>query len=95
MTIYGPHCSHSDCSMLVCDHANDLASGIQYGCRKQASCPYCGPDSPNWGRLAAEWLTWCQQAYGTTNPDELAALNVPANVTETARLVALNTDPAT
>lgn len=40
MTIYGPHCSHHDlCSMFGCDQRGH----IDFPCRKQETCTFCGP----------------------------------------------------
>lgn len=53
--VYGPHCQHADlCSMFGCDQRGH----IDYPCREQATCEYCGPgavcpSSPS-GRAAAE-----------------------------------------
>jgi hypothetical protein len=38
--VYGPHCNHADlCSMFGCDQRGH----IDYPCRHQATCTFCGP----------------------------------------------------
>lgn len=93
MTLFGPHCSHNTCSMLVCDMATDLQSGVEHACREQSGCPYCGPSSPNWPRIATQWLAWCAGQYGTTDPAELDRPGMYPNVVATARLVAAHPVP--
>lgn len=86
--IYGPHCGHDECSWIECDLAAPPAPGVLYGCREQATCPYCGPTSPDWARIAAGWVRWCVDRYGSANSDELRAVDaIPANVVATAELV--------
>ena len=88
MTVFGPHCPHNECSWIACDHAEPPASGVYYGCAGQANCPYCGPTSPEWGRLCDEWVDWCIGRYGTANSDELWNKGgIPSNVLATAELV--------
>ncbi len=58
-----------------------------YACRKQRICPYCGPTSEDWDRLATEWLAWALETYGTTSSHELRSRGVPPNVTDTADLI--------
>lgn len=85
--IFGPHCDHEDCSWIACDGVPAGEDGILCACRHQEVCPHCGPASPSWRRLAAEWLEWCQGWAATVSSSELAAKNVPANVVATALLV--------
>ena len=88
MTIYGPHCSHDRCSFIECDQAVPPAPGIVCACREQATCPYCGPTSPDWRRLSADWVRWCYHQYGSANSDELRGEpGIPPNVVTTAELV--------
>ncbi len=87
-TVFGPHCPHDRCGMSGCDEARPGEPHILYGCREQASCPFCGPQSENWPRLVAEWDQWATEAYGTTDPVDLAAAGRPSNVVRTAALIA-------
>lgn len=84
MTVYGPHCSHDECSWLVCD----VSGIVEHECREQATCEHCGPTSPDWPRLSAAWVRWCVETYGTSNSDALRSLDAtPPNVLATAELV--------
>jgi hypothetical protein len=37
VTVYGPHCSHDECSWFTCDH-----SGLVEFCCIEPGCPHCG-----------------------------------------------------
>ncbi|WDZ84054.1 hypothetical protein [Micromonospora cathayae] len=89
MTVYGPHCSHAECGWIACDHTGE----VEYSCRDQATCPYCGPESPDWPRIAKAELAWTIEYAGTADPDELRALDVPPNVVERAELIAAHYRP--
>lgn len=88
MTVYGPHCPHDECSWTECDHTGV----VEFGCRHQATCPHCGPDSADWPRLVAQWREWAIERYGTAHPAALQARGVPAKVTATAQLVDAHRD---
>jgi hypothetical protein len=87
MTLFGPHCSHDECGFLTCDNEPDPRKGVVYGCREQATCPFCGPTSEDWPRLATEWRAWALETYGTTTSADLQTRGVPPNVTATAVLI--------
>lgn len=92
--VYGPHCGHDECPLVACDLVAPSASGVLFKCREQARCPHCGPTSPDWPRIVADWLRWCVWQYGTTNSDELrAAGTVPADVVSTAELIEAQSAP--
>lgn len=47
MTIYGPHCSHDDCSFTICDE-----TGFVEWCCATPDCKYCGGlrnEPEDWG----------------------------------------------
>lgn len=94
--IFGPHCDHPECSMIACDNVPMNESGVLYGCREQETCPYCGPGSPNWRRIATEWTAWCTETYGTANSAELRKTQAALypNVLATAELVEAHPVPA-
>ncbi|MEV4415438.1 hypothetical protein [Catellatospora sp. NPDC049609] len=83
IVMYGPHCSHDECAWDRCDHDGE----VHHGCRKQATCPECGPTSEDWPRLAAQWTEWAVSRYGTADTQQLRAADRPANVVETAELI--------
>lgn len=88
MILFGRYCQHDACSWISCDFAAPPASAIEYGCRKQAECPYCGLTSPDWPRIAHERVAWCVEWYGTADSGALRARgSIPPNVVETAELV--------
>lgn len=86
--VFGPHCHHDRCAMSGCGEARDGEPHVLHGCREQARCPFCGPDSPDWPRLVVEWEKWCTETYGTTSPRKLSTDGRPANVIRTAVLIA-------
>lgn len=88
MTVFGPHCSHDECSWIGCDAATPPEPEIVYTCKSVAECPYCGPASPDWPRLSAEWVAWCVGWRGTAGSAELGAMGgIPPNVLAMAELV--------
>ncbi len=48
MIVYGPHCSHSECSWLWCDLGEGDEYGVVFPCHKRTEglggCPSCGPN---------------------------------------------------
>ena len=101
MTLYGPHCPHEECGWGACDLTADEDAAVMYGCKEQATCTECGPASYRWPRIAREWTAWATEKYGTADAEALDALRwtpanfpglgeqrVPANVIDTAELVA-------
>jgi hypothetical protein len=88
MTVFGPHCPHDDCGWAVCDIAPEPESGVWYTCRHVAECDLCGPTSPDWPRLAAQWVDWCAERYGSASSEDLRARGaMPPNVVAMAELV--------
>jgi hypothetical protein len=82
--VYGPHCHHAECAMSACDHTGQ----VEFGCREQTTCPDCGPNSPDWQRLASNAHRWLLDTYGTVNSDELRSVDtIPSNVVGIAELL--------
>lgn len=88
--IYGPHCHHDGCAWSLCDVAESSREGVQFFCKELADCPYCGPQSQDWPRLATRWRKWANGRYKTDQPGVLRRINAESNVIAAAEVVAAN-----
>lgn len=85
VTLYGPHCPHDECSMLACSEDDQP----HQFCNEAGTCPYCGPDSRAFDRLADAQRDWLNETYGTVDPDVLQDRGVHPNIVEDAKFIAL------
>lgn len=67
-TLYGPHCSHDECSWMECEDVE-----FEHPCQGQDTCPRCGPGSPEWPRFARDMAAFLREQYGTVSERELRA----------------------